>query len=222
MTAKKRLEHGLFFRANYTYAKSIDVASGLNYAGDGGVAGAQNSQNLNSERGRSNFDIRHVFSMTFSWRLPSHHNVVLRGWQLAGTGAAYSGAPFTPLVSGASADVAQATRPDRIGNGSLPNPSPADWFNLNAFTIVADSAFRFGNSGRNILTGPGSVAMNLALSRNFQILERTRLQIRWETFNVSNHVNFQLPADALDKANAGTITAANAARVMQLGARIDF
>jgi hypothetical protein len=87
---------------------------------------------------------------------------------------------------------------------------------------VPDTAFRFGNSGRNILTGPGSVAMNFALSRNFQLRERTRLQVRWETFNVTNHVNFQLPADALDKANAGTITAANPARVMQLGARIDF
>jgi len=32
----KRFDHGLFFRANYTYGKSIDTASGLNYAGAGG------------------------------------------------------------------------------------------------------------------------------------------------------------------------------------------
>jgi hypothetical protein len=160
--------------------------------------------------------------MTFAWRMPSVHNVVLRGWQLAGTGTAYSGAPFTPLVSAASADLAQATRPDRLADGSLPNPSRTDWFNLNAFAIVPDTAFRFGNSGRNILDGPSQVAINLALSRNFQIRERLRMQVRWEAFNVSNHTNFQLPADALDKANAGTITVANAARVMQLGARIDF
>jgi hypothetical protein len=222
VTLKKRLANGLFFRANYTYAKSIDDNSGLNYAGNGDFNGAQNSLDLGAERGLSDFDLRQVFSMTFAWRFPSMHNIVLRGWQLASTGTAYSGPPFTPYISGASLDLAEASRPDRLLNGSLPNPSPTDWFNLNAFFIVPDTAFRFGNSGRNILTGPGSVAMNFALSRNFQLRERTRLQVRWETFNVTNHVNFQLPADALDKANAGTITAANPARVMQLGARIDF
>ena len=222
VTLKKRLAQGLFFRANYTFAKSIDDNSGLNYAGAGDFNGAQNSLDLAAERGLSDFDIRQTFSMTFAWRLPAPHNIVLRGWQLAGTGTAYSGQPFTPYVSGATLDLAEASRPNRLLNGSIPNPSPTDWFNLNAFSIVPDSAFAFGNSGRDILTGPGQVAINLALSRNFQIREHTRLQVRWEAFNVSNHANFQLPADALDKANAGTITAANPARVMQLGARIDF
>jgi hypothetical protein len=224
VTVKKRLANGLFFRVNYTYAKSIDDNSGLNYAGDGGgFNGAQNSLDIAAERGRSAFDIRQVFSMTFSWRiLPSLHNIALRGWQLAGTGTAYSGAPFTPYTSSASIDLGEAARPNRLANGSLQNPSVNDWFNLNSFAIVPNSAFAFGNSGRNILSGPGKVAMNLAFSRNFQIRERMRLQLRFEGFNVSNHANFQLPADDLSKANAGTISKADAGRVLQLGARIDF
>lgn len=221
ITLKKRLTSGVFFRANYTFGKSIDDNSGLNYAGAGDFNGSQNSLNLAAERARSDFDVRHVFSMTFAYRV-AFRNIAARGWQLAGTGTAYSGAPFTPYVSGASIDLAQASRPDRLLNGSVSNPSPSDWFNLNAFAIVPDNAFRFGNSGRNILTGPGELAINLTLSRNFQLREKTRLQVRLETFNVTNHTSFQLPADALDKANAGTITTANPARIVQLGARIDF
>jgi outer membrane receptor protein involved in Fe transport len=222
LTLHKRFEHGLFFRANYTYGKSIDVNSGLNYAGDGGVAGAQNSLDLNAERGRSNFDIRHVFSMNFAWRIPFNQNFLVRGWQLAGSGTIYSGAPFTPQLSGPSADLGQATRPDRIANGALANPTANMWFNLAAFQAVPDSAFRFGNSGRNILDGPGTVAVNLALSREFRIGERSRAQFRWETFNVSNHTNLDLPNIVLDKANAGTIISSKPARVMQLGLRYQF
>jgi len=219
VTLRKRFQHGLFFRANYTYGKSLDSASGLNYAGDGGYAGAQDSQDLLLERGRSDFDIRHVFSMNFAWQLPFRQNMLVRGWQFAGSGTAYSGQPFTPQLSGPSIDLGQATRPDRILSGTLPNPSPNLWFDLTAFSIVPDSAYRFGTSGRNILDGPGAIAINLSLSKEFHIRERSRAQFRWETFNVTNHTNLELPNDTLDKANAGTITANKPARVMQLGLR---
>jgi hypothetical protein len=222
VTLRKRLEHGLVFRANYTFGKSIDTNSGLNYAGDGGYQGAQNSADLLSERGRSDFDIRHVFSANFSWQIPVRGIAFIRGWQLAGIATAYSGQPFTPQLSGPSNDLAQATRPDRLSNGALSNPSPNDWFNVSAFQIVPDTAYRYGNSGRNILDGPGAINMNLSLSKNFYIRERQRLQFRWETFNTTNHTNFNLPADAIDKANAGTITKAKASREMQLGLRYQF
>jgi len=222
VTLRKRFEHGLFFRANYTYGKSIDEASGLNYAGDGGYAGAQDSYDLNLERGRSDFDIRHVFSMNFAWRPVLGRSPLLRGWQLAGSGTLYSGQPFTPQLSGPSADLGEATRPDRIASGTLPNPSPNMWFNLAAFTTVPDSAFRFGTSGRNILDGPGTIAINLALSKSFYIRERSRAQFRLETFNVTNHSDLDLPNATLDKANAGTITGAKASREIQLGLRYEF
>jgi hypothetical protein len=221
LTLRKRFEHGLFFRANYTYGKSIDNASGLNYAGAGGYEGAQDSQDLKLERGLSDFDIRQVFSMNFAWQIPFHQRL-LRGWQLAGSGTAYSGQPFTPQLSGPSQDLGEATRPDRIASGTLPNPSANLWFNLGAFVTVPDSAYRFGNSGRNILEGPGATAINLALSKAFRIRERARAQFRWEAFNVTNHTNFNLPSDTLDKSNAGAITGNKPARVMQLGLRCDF
>jgi hypothetical protein len=49
-----------------------------------------------------------------------------------------------------------------------------------------------------------------------------RLQIRAEFFNALNRVNFGLPAHSLDSPALGTITSAAAARVIQLGARLEF
>jgi hypothetical protein len=174
------------------------------------------------ERGRSDFDVRNVFNMVFVFQSPWRQNVFVKGWQLSGSGTAYSGQPFTPYLSGASVDLAEASRPNRIANGSISNPSPTDWFNLNAFQTVPDSAFAFGNSGRNILDGPGTLAVNLSLARDFHIGERNRIQFRWETFNFTNHTNFTLPADALDKSNAGTITGNKPARVLQLALKYMF
>jgi hypothetical protein len=221
-TLRKRFTRSLSFRANYSYAKSIDVASGLNYAGAGGYQGAQDSTNLNGERGRSDFDVRHSFTANFAWQLPSARQELLRGWQLAGNGSVYSGQPFTPQLTGPSADLGQATRPDRLANGRLANPSADRWFDLAAFASVPDSAFRFGNSGRNILDGPSSLVLNLALSKEIRIGGKNRAQFRWEAFNATNHTNFRLPNVALDKSNAGTITSSKPARVMQFGLRFEF
>src|ERR1035437_7766563 len=141
---------------------------------------------------------------------------------VAGTGTAYSGQPLTPQLSGPSNDLAQATRPDRLSNGALDNPTANLWYSPAAFAIVPDSVFRYGNSGRNILDGPGSTAINISLSKWFQLAERAKAQFRWEAFNTTNHSNLSLPAVNLDKSNAGTITKARAARVMQVGVRYQF
>ncbi len=222
ITLRRRFANGLFFRVNYSFAKSIDDASGENYAGAGGYAGAQNSLDLAAERGRSDFDITHYLSLNFIYQLPFGHNVVLRGWELAGDGQVHSGQPITPQLSTGIADLGEATRPDRIGNGALPNPSPNMWFNVADFPIVPVTAFAFGNSGRNILNGPGFIGFNFLLSRRFAITERSNLQIRWEVFNATNHSNFNLPNVNVDTNTAGTITSALPAREIQFGARYSF
>jgi hypothetical protein len=222
LSLRKRFTRGLFFRVNYAYAKSIDTASGFNYAGDGGYSGAQNALDLNAERGRSDFDIRHALSMNFAYQLSLGHSWIGSGWQLAGTGRAYSGQPFTPQTSAGNNDLGEPTRPDRIASGSVANPTPDRWFDVTAFPVVPLSAFRFGNSGRNILDGPGFVGINLSLSKRIRVREHGEAQFRWETFNVLNHTNFMLPNVNVDVVNGATITSAQAARVMQLGLRYQF
>jgi hypothetical protein len=53
-------------------------------------------------------------------------------------------------------------------------------------------------------------------------VETHRLQIRSEFFNALNHTNFGLPVHSTDSPALGTITSAAPARVIQLGARLEF
>jgi hypothetical protein len=159
--------------------------------------------------------------MSFSWMLPLH-NVMVRGWQLAGTGRLYSGAPFTPTVTSANLNLGEASRPNRIGKGTLADPTPNLWFDVADFPQVPQGSFTFGNSGRNILDGDGLIQFNLSLLKNFTIRERQKVQFRWEVFNISNHANFALPTNAVNAVNAGTVVSASNSRLEQFGLRYDF
>jgi hypothetical protein len=116
----------------------------------------------------------------------------------------------------------EASRPDRIGKGTLDNASIDQWYDRTAFPVVPLGAYRFGGSGRNILDGPGTVVVNLSLSRRIRIREKTSVQIRAESFNTPNHPNFNLPENRVDIISGGTITRAKGNRSIQLGARLEF
>ena len=230
ITARKRLSRGAFFRVSYTFAKSLDNSSQFADNSNGGIPGVQNSRNFSMDRGRSDWDRRHAFAMSWVTDLPYRSmflpdrvaRTLLKGWQLSGTGTAYSGQAFTPRVQNASLNLGDANRPDRIASGRLDNPGPERWFDLSAFPMVPRGSYRFGNAGRNILDAPGRINLNLALVRNFRLSERGNLQFRWEAFNATNHTNFRIPVNNLSLANAGTITGANDSRSMQFGMRCQF
>jgi hypothetical protein len=160
--------------------------------------------------------------MSFSFVAPWKRNLLVRGWQAAGTGIARSGIPLTPQLSNVNLNLGEASRPNRIANGTLPNPSVNRWFDLSAFPPVPTGTFGYGNSGRGILDGPGSVAINLALYRNFTVRESGKLQFRWEVFNALNHANFNVPILNVNVPNAATITTAGAPRQMQVALKYSF
>jgi outer membrane receptor protein involved in Fe transport len=222
LTFNRRFVHHFFYTANYTYSKSLDDSSLFNSASLGGITSFQNSMCPSCDRGRSDWDIGHMFVMSFSWESPSH-NILLRGWQFAGSGRFNTGNPFTPVVGSANLALGEAIRPDRIGKGTVPNPNPSQWFDVADFPQVPNGTFGYGNAGRNILDGPGMIALNQTIYRNFRFRERNQLQLRWELFNVLNHANFQLPQNAVDAPNAGTLTSVlSPGRQMQFAARLSF
>ena len=57
------------------------------------------------------------------------------------------------------------------------------------------NGFAFGNSGRNILDGPGSNAINLALNRNFSLREKARLQVRSGSLRRPQPFEFRSPGN---------------------------
>jgi Carboxypeptidase regulatory-like domain/TonB dependent receptor len=141
-------------------------------------------------------------------------SAILGGWQLNGIFSAFSGTPFTVASAGASLNsqgntqtadqvVATVDYPKQIGRG-------ASYFDPLAFAPV--TAVRYGNTGRNLLRGPGVINLDGSLFRNFNVTERFRLQFRAEVFNVSNTAAFNNPGATVSGAtrnSSGQITALN-------------
>jgi hypothetical protein len=222
VTIRRRFSKQLFVRATYTYAKSLDESSGTGGTLQYNFPIAQDSRNLRLERGRSDFDIGHQGAVSFMWTPKIGHSVLVRDWQLSGTATLYTGSPFSPKMGTFDYTNGGASRPDRIAKGTLENPTVDQWFDRTVFPSVPLGSFRFGTSGRNILDGPGTVAINTAVSRRIRFAETRALQLRAEMFNLPNHPNFNLPENRVDIISGGTISRAKNMRSVQLGARLEF
>jgi len=95
---------------------------------------------------------------------------------------------------------------DRPNASGDPNSGPhnvSDWFNLSAFT--PNAPLTFGNSGRNVVTGPGFDDFDFSVIKNTRITERCNLQFRAEFFNIFNHPAFALPSNVESAANFGAL-----------------
>jgi hypothetical protein len=107
----RRLSKGLQFLAAYTYAKSIDNASGGAIGASGIDSGAILGNQLDSRanRGVSNFDRTHRFVLSYLWDLPrptfaaksGAGRLLLSNWQVAGIFTAMSGLPIDIVDSNA-------------------------------------------------------------------------------------------------------------------------
>lgn len=230
LSVNKRFSRGLGLRSGFTWSKAIDNAT------FGSAARLpQNPRDLQSERARSEFDRRSVWSSDFIYELPIGPgqrfgagmnralNALFGGWQINGIVQVYSGRPFTPVVSRANAQAGFATRPDRLGDGSLSNSTVERWFDPTVFVAVPNSEFRFGNSGRNILTGPGAVNLDASIFKYFALpWDGHRLALRAEFFNLPNRANFGQPVASIDQPTAGTISSAGPGRQIQLALKYTF
>jgi hypothetical protein len=200
VTAERRFSHGLAFLASYAWGHSVDIIS---TTANGGV---QNPLCMACDRGASDYDIRHNLTLSWSYELPFGKgkafgknwsgvaNTILGGWKLNSIDSFYSGSPFS-INSGTNTLGAGAgsQRADLIGDWHVANPGPSLWFNPAAFATPA--TYHYGNSGRNIVVGPGTNQIDLSLFKNIPITlrEGTRLEFRTEVFNLFNRPQFDNP-----------------------------
>jgi hypothetical protein len=84
----------------------------------------------------------------------------------------------------------------------------------------------FGNSGRNIMQGPGEQRFDLALHKQFPIPlgEQGSLTFRAEAFKVFNNVIFSNPAANISNSTFGHITSTidGTGRILQLALKLNF
>lgn len=82
----------------------------------------------------------------------------------------------------------------------------------------------FGNSGRNILRGPGQFTIDAALAK-FTRVASVDTEVRIEAFNLLNSPAFANPANTIGSATAGTISSLmpfTPMRQIQLGLKVRF
>ena len=228
-TLRKHFSRGLQYQLNYTWAHSIDEATGSLPITD-----------LSGNRGNSGLDLRHSVNATVGYDLPigrgrallgnAHRAVdqILGGWKLNALLTLTDGYPFSPRGPN-TLNIGEGTRPDRIANGNLADSERTirRWFDTDAF--VAPGFREFGNSGRNVLVGPGTNLANVSVHKNFSVGEGKRLQFRAEFFNVTNTPHFNTPNSNIASPAVGRITRAGSEnrfqrtqRLVQFGLRFVF
>ena len=228
-TLRKHFSRGLQYQFNHTWAHNI-----------GEVTGGAPITDFSGNRGNNGADIRHSANATVGYDLPVGRgkallgdvpaavDQILGGWKISAMLTFTDGYPFSP--SGPSTlNIGEGTRPDRVADGNLPDGQQTiqRWFDTDAF--VAPGFRQWGNSGRNVLFGPGTKLANVSLRKNFSVSEGKRLQFRAEFFNVTNTPHFNNPVANIASPARGRITRAGSEnrfqrtqRLVQFGLRFVF
>ncbi len=221
------------YMVSYTWSKSIDAGC----SGWFGVEGCsiQDPYRFNNDRSVSAFDVTHLLTANWVYRLPIGRgkalqtgnravDYILGNWQINGIAMLRSGQPYNVNISGDIANTGNASgymRPNLIGVPKLDNPSTDQWFNRAAFATPA--AYTFGNFGRNRLRSDWLRNFDLSVFRQFPITESKVLEIRAEAFNTFNTPTFAPPVANMSSPNFGRVLGtANSPRQLQLGAKFLF
>jgi len=251
---RKRFSQGLQFDFNYSLAKSFDWSSGaersLAFAGGFIVNAWQPTQ----RKSISDFDITHSINANSIYELPFGKgkqfgngvnkvaDALIGGWQLTGIFRWTSGLPigvgngrFWPTnwnITGFASRTGALPKQETTKNapaaaaGGTPGPNifsdPATALKSYDNTLVGETGERNG------LRGDGFFGIDMGLGKTWKLpFEGHKLQFRWETFNLTNTVRFDVNSLTLDmgsgRANFGKYseTLTNP-RVMQFALRYEF
>ncbi len=148
---------------------------------------------------------------TYLAHAPRAVDTLVGGWRLQWISFFQSGQYFSPSFSGSDPSHTNTSGgvPDRIADGNLPRDqrSPNRWFDPSAFVIPPSG--RFGNSGLNILEGPGLHLHHLTAMKTFALTERVHFTVETMVANLFNTPHFDFPA-------ANISVPSSAGRVFQL------
>ena len=239
VSAEKRVSHGLAFLTGYRWAKCLDEIevgwrefTGLNPRGD---------------YGRCGYDVANQFRFSYNWTLPTPGSWgfvgknIIGGWTSNGILTLASGPPFTVWsgvdnsFSGIGLDRADVVGNPNLAGGRSRGQQVAQWFNTAAFTTNAVGTF--GDSAKNMLSGPGLGNFDFSMIKSIPIAigpraDTQHLEFRAEFFNLTNHTNLMLkpnvssnaggPFGTVGSPGLGKITLAADPRIIQFALKFVF
>ena len=223
-TLSRRLSHGMYLQAAYTFSKTIDNVSGsqstdeLNATrnGQGGGNILNNQSLVQQNKARGDFDRPHRLVISYSYDLPVpkasfFQNQIFKGWSISGIVTYQSGLPFSITDS----TVAGAFGSTGTGTATLSGTcTPSQYYTQGTQQQILDhylntSCFRtavnvpnsagtgvggFGDVPRNAFRGPLQQNWDFSLQKRFTIKESHEFSARMDIFNVWNHPIFGFPS----------------------------
>ena len=220
-----RFAHNYTLLANFTWSKCLGIAPVNSLGGDV----LQDPNNVRGDYGPCTYDVPFLFNTSIVYASHIGHgglfSHLLSNWNVAPLVRYQSGLPVNPTtgkdnsLTGSGLD-----RPNVVAGTQMYTDAAhgLKYQYVNPGIFVANPIGTFGNAAHLSVRGPGYFDVDLAVSRQFRLLERLSLQARVEGFNVLNHPNFGLPVGNISSANFGQITSASDPRIMQASMKLTF
>lgn len=255
ITLRHAMSHGLQADVSYTYGHSIDLGSTAErfdifgvQASSGAFSIIQSSYDPRLNRASSDFDTRHLVTVDWVYQLPFGHgkafgadvgrlaDAAIGGWQFSGLGRWTSGLPFQ-AIDGAGWATNWSYQSYMVQTGPISQKKTIIDGNPNAFAdpAAAQANMRLPYAGeagqRNQFRGDGYFGIDAGLSKAWNTFENQKLEFRWEVFNVTNAVRFDVQSlnrYSTDSVTPGAVTFGNytstlsTPRVMQFSLRYSF
>ena len=238
VSLNKRISHGMSFLLAYTYSHAEDDGSSFENSAFGtrGTNPLINSLNW----GDSGFDARQRFVASYDYELPVPHALTsngalsraFKGWKFSGNTTFQTGFPVniadSHFISGTCWEFTFYGCPDnanQVAPVTIMNPrSSSNHAYFSAASFAQGTPGVFGNTGRDSFHGPGLNVTNLGLYKDILVREQMRLQLRLESFNTFNHVNFNAPTSNVNSSQFGNVTSDGniGPRLVQLAAKFIF
>ncbi len=186
---QKRLSRNVSMNSNWTWSHCIGSFSGFNSKTDQTVTVPNNPL---FDRGNCDSDRRHIVNITAVVQTPRFTNSALRkvasGWQVAGLYRFQSGMPLAiqdgtdRALSGTNHQRPNLVDPAHVYTG---HTGPSSQY-LNPLAFAPQPLGTVGNLGWNSIVSPTYWDIDLAVSREFRFRERHSIQLRADTFNLTN------------------------------------
>jgi hypothetical protein len=231
---RKRYRGGLQMLAAYTWSKLLDDFSSVGGYGQT-YPGYTNQNRHDLDKSLSALDIAHHLAVNFQYDFPFRAanrllNAAVGGWSVNGITSIQSGMPIAiASMANTTGSFGGGQRPNRTGVSSLTPGSAKQrvdrWFDNAAFSNPP--RYAFGDTSRTLPENraPALHVWDISVLKNIPIHETRKLEFRAEFFNALNQVNFLPPEGAaaeFGRPQFGTLTAAERARIIQLGLKFYF
>src|SRR6201988_742839 len=198
MRLERSFRNNFLYRATYTYQKTIDNTNSEIFTTTSGTSVGSDPFNRAVDRGVSDFDVPHIFTLSGLWDIPGvgtgFWKGLTSGFQFSGIWRYQSGNVSSPFMTGSDLNGDLTATNDRPSISNLSAPatsvgfansqagvvgcgvSATGFFDINcnpvafdAVRYIVDPSIRTGIAGRNTLRAPAYNTFDMSLQRSFKI-----------------------------------------------------